>query len=187
MKKLKLYIAGKVNPESVFGTHNWRDNFCKEISEKSGYEIINLDPTKSSDNFELNEKDDQLIYGRDCFMIQSADLVIVNLTDDISVGGSQEMLIAKYFGKPLIGLAPKGCKFNVAEKIIYGNKYNDYVNPFISIPCDEVVENIDEIVEVLKTKLDILLKNPKTINVLDDAINYYKLNFFDKDTILHDK
>lgn len=187
MIKIKLYIAGKVSPDSVFGTHAWRDAFCTELQQKSGYEIVNLDPKKSSKDFDLNEKDYKLIVGRDCFMINMADLVVVNLTDDISVGGSQEMLIAKYFKKPLIGIAPKEGKFNKEETEILGRKYRDYIHPFVAIPCDRVLQNIDELADVIRKEYKELIRNPKTISVLDDALNYYQSHFHDKDLILHAK
>src|SRR3989338_10455224 len=127
MKKLNLYIAGKVSPTAtVAGRTDWRDGFCERLTELSGFDINNLDPTKNHEYFELDEKDVKLIFGRDCFMIKSADIIIVNLTDDISVGGSQEMLIAKYYHKPLIGIAPKEGKFFKSKKDILGKIYNDW-------------------------------------------------------------
>jgi hypothetical protein len=185
MKKLKVYIAGKVSPNSVFGRHDWRDEFCKVLSELSGTELINLDPTKYDDGFDLDENNDKLIFGRDCFMIKSADLVIVNLTDDISVGGSQEMLIAKYYKKPLIGIAPRGGKFYRDEKEIRGKIYKNYINPFVSIPCDVVVEDVNGAATFIK---DPLLKTDisvKDIKVLDEAVQYYKDFHHNNDKFLH--
>jgi len=62
---IKVCIAGKVSPNSVFGTSNWRDGFCQQLSEKSGHKIINLDPTKtrSQSGGLLDEKDSMLIVG----------------------------------------------------------------------------------------------------------------------------
>ncbi len=170
--KIKVYVAGKVSPNSVFGTHDWRDGFCKELSEKSGFEILNLDPVKLEMDFNFDHKDSKMIVGKDCFLIKDSDIVIVNLTDDISVGGSQEMLIAKYYKKPLIGIAPRGGKFNKDEKEILGKKYKDYTDPFVAVSCDRVVENIDECAKALKDYFG----NPKikTIEILDEALEYYQ-------------
>jgi len=57
MEKLKIYIAGKVSPNSVFGRYDWRDNFCQKLSESSGFEFINLDPNKSQEGFDLDENE----------------------------------------------------------------------------------------------------------------------------------
>lgn len=186
MKKIKVYIAGKVSPNSVFGKHDWRDGFCAKLSESSGFEIFNLDPTKSDNNFNLDENNDKLIFGRDCFMISKADFVIVNLTDDISVGGSQEMLIAKYYKKPLIGIAPKGGKFNQEEKEILGIKYKNWKHAFVTIPCDIVVGNINGAAEFIKNYFLGGDKSIKDISIFDDALGYYKDNHHNEDKFLHD-
>jgi hypothetical protein len=180
--EMKIYVAGKVSPNSVFGTSDWRDQFCQKLSEKSGCKIINLDPTKTRGDLGLmDEKDSKLIVGRDCFMIKSADLVIVNLTDDISVGGSQEMLIAKYYNKPLVGIAPLGGKFRKKEKEMYGKVYQDYSDPFVTTTCDLVVEDLDE----LSGKLPSLINGQaKEIDILDKAVEYYKDSHYPADSYL---
>ncbi|OIO50030.1 MAG: hypothetical protein CO042_03360 [Parcubacteria group bacterium CG_4_9_14_0_2_um_filter_41_8] len=185
MKKLKVYIAGKVSPNSVFGRHDWRDEFCAKLAELSGFEFINLDPTKTHDDFNLDENNDKLIFGRDCFMIKSADLVIVNLTDDISVGGSQEMLIAKYYHKLLIGIAPKNGKFCKDEKEILSKIYKNWIHPFVSIPCDIIVEDINGVADFIKNFFLKPDKFVKSIEVLDESLQYYKDNHHKDDQFLH--
>ncbi len=186
MKKLKIYIAGKVSPNSVFGRYDWRDNFCQKLSESSGFEFINLDPNKSQEGFDLDENDSQLIFGRDCFMIKTADLVIVNLTDDISVGGSQEMLIAKYYRKPLIGIAAKGGKFFRTQKEILGKTYDNWLHPFVKITCDYVVEDIKEAGKIVEHHFDQPEKAVKGLEILDETIQYYQDHFHDSDQFLRD-
>lgn len=184
-QSMKLYIAGKVSPNSVFGRHDWRDGFCEQLRERTGLEITNLDPTKSSDDFDLDEANSMLIFGRDCFMIAAADVVIVNLTDDISVGGSQEMLIAKYFHKPLVGIAPKGGKFFQAEKVIQGKTYKDYRDPFVAVTCDVLVEDIEGVAEFLKKFVVEPDMAAKDITLLEQAKKYYEDLHHKDDTILH--
>jgi len=101
---MRIYVAGKVSKESVFGTHHWRDEFVRTLAALSGLSLTNLDPTR----LESNQNDPEMVYGADAYLISQADCLIVYLSDDISVGGSQEILIAKYFKKPVIGLAPRG-------------------------------------------------------------------------------
>lgn len=184
MKKIKIYIAGKISPNSVFGKSDWRDGFCLELKKLSGFDIINLDPTKSNNDFDLDNNNPSLIFGRNCFMIKSADLVVVNLTDDISVGGSQEMLIAKYYHKPLVGIAPKGGKFSKTEKEIFGRTYKEWTEPFVLVPCDKVVESIEGVAELIKNNFSNI--KSKNINVIDESVKYYKNNFFKDDKYLDD-
>jgi hypothetical protein len=151
----------------------------------SGLEIVNLDPTKSSESFDLDQNNASLVIGRDAYMIRMADVVIVNLTDDISVGGSQEMLIAKYFQKPLIGLAPRGGKFNRDEKEFFGRTFKNYTDPFVTVTCDAVAENVDELAGFIPNLLDVAQgKKTKDISVLDEALKYYKKNHHVFDTYL---
>lgn len=173
MPKLKVYVAGKVSPDSVFGRYDWRGGFCAKLAELSGFEIVNLDPTQSEGVFKLDENDSRLIFGRDCFMISSADLVIVNLTDDISVGGAQEMLIAKYYRKPLVGIAAKGGKFNKAEREIRGEIYKDWVHPFVAVPCDKIVENIEGAAEYIKTFQTKVAEPIKDMSIFEKTVTYY--------------
>jgi hypothetical protein len=183
--KLKVYVAGKVSSNSVFGTHDWRDAFCAKLSELSGIEIVNLDPTKADKDFDHDQGNPKLVVGRDSFMIKQADVVIVNLTDDISVGGSQEMLIAKYFNKPLVGIAPRGGKFRKTEKELYGRVYKDWIDPFASYSCDAFVENIKQAANFIKTELQDPDFKPKGIETINQSIEYYQTKHHENDTYLH--
>ncbi len=161
---IKLYIAGKVSKESFFGTHYWRDDFCKILEELSGYTFDLLDPTK----VDIDQFSPEAVFKADCRMISEADLFIVYLSDDISVGGSQEILIAKYFKKPVIGLAPYGGKFNGGRKELFGKTIEDYKDPFVFSTCDYVCGTVDEVAATIKQALTTV---PKTFTIFDEAIN----------------
>lgn len=163
---MKAYIAGKVSKDSIFGTHYWRDGFCKDLEELSGIKLENLDPTK----LDINQNDSDLIFGYDSYLISQSDVVICYLSDDISVGGSQEILIAKYFGIPVIGLAKYGGKFNGANKEHFGKQIKDYKDPFVFTSCDIVCGTINEVADALKAIKDI---KPKTLGIIDASIEHY--------------
>ena len=167
---LKIYIAGKISKNSVFGTDDWRDNFCTELEKLSGLNLENIDPTKAA----TNQNDTKGIFGRDCYLISRSDVLIVYLSDDISIGGSQEILIAKYFKIPVIGLAPQGGKFNGADKEYFGKIVKNYQDPFVFTSCDIVCKTIEEVAGALKTIKDI---EPKTLGIIPEAIEYYRRNF----------
>src|SRR3989338_5891113 len=181
-KALKIYVAGKVSPNSVFGTHDWRDTFCRVLEEKTGLSLYNLDPTKTPKITEWDENDSTLVFGRDCFMISQADIVVVYLTDDISVGGSQEMLIAKYFQKPLIGLAPLNGKFNKDQKEIGGRQYINWKDPFVATTCDRIAGNIDEVALAISDFLASSYKS-KDVSIITQNMEYYKNKLLGKDII----
>jgi hypothetical protein len=174
MSELKIYVAGKVSKESTFGTHYWRDGFVEKLSKLSGRKLISLDPAqKKSDQNDYEEA-----FGADLYMISQSDVVVVYLSDDISVGGSQEILIAKYFNKPVIGLAPLGGKFNHKNKRIFGQTIGNYRHPFVYSTCDIVCNDIDSVAKALKEVEKI---RPKTIDIIDLATKKYKEKYLKSD------
>lgn len=144
---MKIYIAGKVSKESQFGTHHWRDEFCTKLAQLSGLELESLDPLKQ----ESGMTDPKQIFAKDCRLISECDVFVVYLSDDISVGGSQEILIARYLKKPVIGLAPKGGKFNGSKKEMLGKIINDYKDPFVFSTCDFVCSTVEEVAQKLQS------------------------------------
>ena len=160
---MKIYIAGKISKESHFGKHHWRDEFCAELERLSGIKLENIDPLKG----ESGVMDYRQIFAKDCQLINEADVFVVYLSDDISVGGSQEILIARYLRKPVIGLAPKGGKFNEATREMFGKLVHDYKDPFVFATCDVVCATVEEVADALKQVSTI---KSTGLNIIDDAI-----------------
>ncbi|HEX8389951.1 MAG TPA: hypothetical protein VF597_00855 [Candidatus Saccharimonadales bacterium] len=158
-----LYIAGKVSKDSQFGTHHWRDAFVAQLAELSSLKLSHLDPLAYESD---RTYEPEFIFNKDCWLIDQVDCVVVYLSDDISVGGSQEMLIAKYLRKPLIGFAPLGGKFNQTEKEFLGRTITDYVDPFVHASCDVVASTIEDVARALCN----LPPQPKNISLIDRAI-----------------
>lgn len=146
MKKLTIYLAGKVSKNSSFTSHNWRDEFCDRLAELSGRKLTHLDPIASENKQQKPEE----IFSKDLKLIKSSNLVVVYLSDDISVGGSQEILIAKYFEKLVIGYAPYGGKFNGCVKKIGSEVISNYKDPFVFSTCDVVCGDLNELAEAIR-------------------------------------
>ncbi len=163
---IKVYVAGKVSKDSVFGTHDWRDSFCAKLETLSGVTIKNLDPTKLG----CDQNDAQMVFGGDSYLISQSDVLIAYLSDDISVGGSQEILIAKYYKIPVIGLAPHGGKFNGADKEYFGEVVKNYQDPFVFSTCDVVCGTVEEVATKLK---DLSSIKPKTLDIIPEAVEHY--------------
>lgn len=111
-----------------------------------------------------------MVFGFDCDLISQSDVLVVYLSDDISIGGSQEILIAKYFGIPVIGLAKHGGKFNGADKEFFGKLVKNYKDPFVFTTCDLVCKDIEEVAESLKSIKDM---TPKSLDIIPQSIQYY--------------
>jgi hypothetical protein len=122
-----------------------------------------LDPTKSG----VQHATPQMVFGADALMIKQCDVFVVYLSDDISVGGSQEILIAKYFKKPVIALAPLGGKFNGSKREHFGRVVKNYQDPFVFSTCDVVCNDVEAVAKALVGYKSIV---PKSISIIDDNI-----------------
>lgn len=160
MSSLHLYIAGKVSKNSQFGKHHWRESFCADLAQRSSLNLRNIDPLK---NLQGHETPSQIF--KQCVkQINNADVVVVYFSDDISVGGSQEVLIAKYLNKPVIGYAPLGGKFNGCEREMFGRVIKDFKDPFVFATCDVVCGTLDEVATSLRSLKSMTIKNLSLIN-----------------------
>lgn len=159
---MKIYVAGKVKKDSSFGTHYWREGFVDRLAELSGKKLECIDPLQE----EMCDDSSKAIFEKDCRLINGCDVVVVYLSDDISVGGSQEILIARYFNKPVIGLAPLGGKFNGATREMYGKLVTDYKDPFVFTTCDVVCGSIEELAEELKKPLPV----SSGLTIIEEAV-----------------
>ena len=177
MKTLKIYVAGKLSKDSVFGTHYWRDGFVEKLEKLSGRNLISLDPAKKY----TDQNKPEQAFGADVFMISKADIVVVYLSDDISVGGSQEILVAKYYRKPVIGLAPLGGKFNHNNKEMMGQKIKNYKHPFVYTTCDVVCDDIESVAHAI-TNIDKI--KPKTLDIIRRYADEYEINNLKNDVYL---
>lgn len=166
MKPIKIYVAGKMSGHSHYDSYSWRDDFLKEIAVLSGLKFISFDPTRAGKDY----SDLEMVFGSDVHMISQVDVVVVYASDDLSVGGSQEILIAKYLGKPVISLAPLGGKFNGGDKKVAGQTVKEYKHPFLFSTSDVVCSSIKEVAEAL-INLDKLKIKP--IELIDEAKNKF--------------
>lgn len=145
MNEIKLYIAGKVSKNSSFGTHHWRDKFCDQLQLLSGLKLSHLDPLATN----IRQDDYKALFSHCVQSIKKSDCVVVYLSDDISVGGAQEIMIARYLKKPVIGFAPYGGKFNGAVREMMGKTIENFKDPFVFSTCDVVCGTMDEVADAL--------------------------------------
>jgi hypothetical protein len=167
MKTLKIYVAGKMTGHSHFGSHTWRDDFLGEISKLSGVKFISYDPTNATKNY----SDSELVFGSDVHMISKIDVMIVYLSDNVGVGTSQEILLAKYFGKPVIALAPIGGIYNGGNVSAAGIVLKNFKHPFVYTTCDVVCDDIEGVAKAVQ---DLDKIKPKTLSLIDKAFKKFE-------------
>jgi hypothetical protein len=161
-KPIKIYVAGKMSKHSHFRTHFWRDEFLGEINRLTGLSFISFDPIRTIKDY----TDPELVFGSDVHMISQVDVLVAYLSEDFSVGGSQEILIAKYFNKPVIALAPRGSSFNRQSKEVTGQIIKNFRHPFVYSTCDVVCEDVEEVAKVLQNMRKL---KPKSLTLIEKA------------------
>ncbi len=158
---MKIYLAGKVPKWDHDAQEDWRIRYRESI--RSTENITFLDP-----NIPVDESDPLCVFGMDCSLIRSADIIVVNAEEKLGLGTSQELLIAKYFSKPVIVIVPKDSAHRKPNLTFHGKLVEDWIHPFIFATSDIVVESASEIdIDALKN-----LKI-KDISIIDTAIQHF--------------
>jgi hypothetical protein len=170
-QRLRLYFAGKMGKAQPLEA-TWRDQLSVIISRDSRFRAVNLDFLEVSHDA-INENDGKLIFGRDAYLIRSSDVVVVNLSDDISVGGSIEMMLAKLYRRPLIGIARAGGKFVKPDKDLLGRNVTSYVNPFVAGTCDWLINDPSQLPAVIDT---FFTTSVKTSHIIPTSAAWYTKN-----------
>lgn len=165
---MKIYLAGSVPKGDAEAKVfiDWRKVYSEEIA-KSRDDIELFNPTV----FLQLEGDSQAVTGADCWSIQKSDLVIVNAESKLGAGTAMELVVAKYFSKPVISVLPKDSHHRRSQVAFEGKIVEDWIHPFIDTFSDEVVEDIKQVpAAITKVKT----RKIKSISVIDEAIDHAK-------------
>ena len=168
---MKIYLAGSVpkgdkEKETFF---DWRKEYKKRLSSINDLEFI--DPIDVS----KYEWDPFLVFGGDCSYIKESDLVLVYAEEKIGTGTSQEMLVAKYFRKPVITVLPKDTHHRRSNINFEGRLLKDWIHPFIFSTSDLIVENVENAVPWIEEYMkDPISKKIKDMTTIDSAIEGFK-------------
>lgn len=172
MNKLKITLLGSI-PKGDKERKSWAD-WKTEYIEKISRAIPQakfLHGDLISDNVGPD-----LVVGHDLWLIKNSDIIIVHATTKIGAGTAQEMVIAKYFQKPLVTVMPKNTHHRRSNVTFSGTLIPDWIHPFIFTSSDYVAEGIDQAILWIKQ----FLKNPKKIKVKNISIFDDKITLFEK-------
>lgn len=163
---MKIYLAGSVpkGEEEEKDFVNWRYRY-REVLEKV-FDAEFIFPMSG----DMDEGDFLLIVGKDSKSIKSSDLIIINAEERLGAGTSMELVIAKYFKKPVVTVLPKD-SYHRKNNVTFGGKFHveDWVHPFVHTFSDFIVEKIEDIEKI---KNDILSAKVKDITIIDSAIRH---------------
>lgn len=162
---MKIYLAGSVpkGDEEAKNFDDWRSRYRQSLQKFFDADFI--EPYHR----ELDEGDFLAVVGQDCRHIKECALVIVNAEEKLGVGTAQELVIAKYFRKPVISVLPKNTHHRRSNVAFHGKLVEDWIHPFIFTFSDFIVESINEIEKI---KDEIFSSKIKDISVIDEAVRY---------------
>jgi len=146
---------------------DWKTHYKSILSRIDGVEFVDGDDWK-------DETKPLLLFGHDANLVKASDLTIVNAENKLGAGTAQEMLIAKYFSKPVITILPKDTHHRRSNILFDGNFIDDWIHPFLLNTSDLVVGAIEDSVGWIEEyRLDPRSKKIKSIAIIDDAIAAY--------------
>ncbi|MDD9912550.1 MAG: hypothetical protein OXR68_02165 [Alphaproteobacteria bacterium] len=175
---MKFYLAGKVPKGNELDTYiDFRVGYGETLA-KSFPDLTILDPNGTTEQALLvgvTEEDPLYWFGHDCWMIKKSDVVIVQADIKLGAGTAQEMLIAKYFNKPVITVLPKDTHHRRTNLMLASGVVEDWIHPFVGSTSDLIVEKLEDSLPWLEA----YNVNPdgqkiKTIEVIDEAITYFE-------------
>jgi nucleoside 2-deoxyribosyltransferase len=165
---VRIFLATKIpKGEDAKKVTNISEDIITEIKSLKNVEII------KGENRDLDESNFLLIFGHDCRHIKNSDIVIVDAREKIGAGTAQEMLIAKYFKKPVITVLPKNTHHRRTNFEINGKIVEDWIHPFIHSTSDTIVEDYKDLLRWIKKYGEDRLK-VKDMRIVDKAIEYYE-------------
>jgi len=148
--------------------HDWRADYQRQIS----IYIDDVDYIDPYERGEFDESDFMAVFGTDCYHIKNSDLIVVNAEDKLGVGTAQEIVIAKYFKKPVITVLPKGTHHRRIDIVFRDQLIKDWIHPFLFAFSDLILDSIDQF---KLTDVDLEYIKIKDIGVIDQAVEAVEL------------
>jgi hypothetical protein len=181
--RFSVYLAGKIPKGSELdGFSDWRSDFRRIMESRLGafpllQTVVFIDPhTLEADT--LDSITD--FFGRDAHMVSISSAVLVDAREKIGAGTAQEMLIAKYYGKPVVTVIPRGSHY-WRDTFVHGC-HVEYKHPFLFETSDAVVRTFEEAADWLLGLFSGALKPAiKDIGVIGLAEKHYLKNHIHKD------
>lgn len=164
---MRIYLAGSVpkGDAELADYTDWRAVYANEIRKTTPVELF--DPNI----FYALEGDSQAVTGADCLNVRDSDVVVVNAEQRLGAGTAMELVVAKYFNKPVITVLPRNSYHRRANIEFHGRVVADWIHPFVDTFSDVIIESASELSTALS---EISKRSAKGINVIDSAIEYAK-------------
>lgn len=137
---------------------DWREEFM-HVAKKQKLDIIGVNPNV----FSYDMMDVKYFFGRDVQQIYISDVIIVNAVEKIGLGTAQELLIAQFYKKPVIAIAPFPSHYHKSIDTPKQKKLR-YIHPFLTASASVIVDDYQNAVRILKNHY-LGKKKLKTISI----------------------
>jgi len=161
-------MAGKVaKGEEIGKIKDWRQYYVEKLSPLGNFKFV------SPENPDTDETKPFEVFGYACHLIKESDMVLVDASQKLGVGTSQEMLVAKHFNKRVATILPPNTPHRRTNLQMYEREVKDWIHPFIYSTSDHIFSNSEEVKEFFSNISEHLKIAPKNISVIDSAIESY--------------
>lgn len=180
--KTSIYLSGSVpkGKKAKADFVDWRPDFINttnHLATKLGIDkVVFLNPNTADYDMMPVSK----FFGRDVHMVKLSEGIVVDGRKKIGIGIAHEMLIASYYGHPVITVCPPNSHY---KKVIETDKGDTlYLHPFVSETSDVIVDSFDDAAKAFLEHIS--GKNPisvKGIDKIESARKDYEKNFMHLD------
>jgi hypothetical protein len=170
---MKIMLLGSLpkGDEARESFVDWKKEYTEKITSTiPGAKIIHGDKISDSVGPEL-------VVGHDLWLLKEADILIVNAKSKVGAGTAQEMVLAKYFKKPVVSVIPRDSHHRRSNVAFDGENVEDWIHPFLFVSSDLIVETIDEAIPWISS----YNKKPSKTKVKDISVFDKKVKKFGKE------
>lgn len=171
MKKPKIVLLGSIpKGDDIRRTwHDWKPEFVSAI-RAAVPDAVCLDGDAISD-----AAGPEAVVGHDLSLVKNADVVVVNAATKVGAGTAQEMVMAKFWQKPVVSVIPPDTHHRKSNVAFHGETIKDWVHPFLLISSDFVASSVVDAADWVAR----FVRNPsacsvKTIDVFTDCVERFE-------------
>jgi len=171
---LKITILGKVPKGDKIRESfaDWKERYVAEIEKQiPDAKILHGDHIR-------DDVGSTLVVGHDLWTVKNADVVVVNGEEKVGAGTAQEILMAKYFQRPVVCVIPKETHHRKSNLSFNGLLIEDWIHPFLDISSDYIAPSLEDAVSWVKDYGEGKVTAPiKDISVFEKAIEQFESTF----------
>lgn len=148
---LRIYLSGSIKK----GRTDPRpaDSFWTEADEalilsRIAGPVELLNPAKT----DIRRNDYFVNYGCDLYLVQTSDVVLVDLRVEKGIGVGAELMFAHLSKRPVIGWLPPNSYYRREfVEDVFGEDLVNWIHPFVFGLCDHVADSLSEACDIIET------------------------------------